>query len=53
MAEVLRSGGDQHITMPRFVERVSECERESLRSAVLGTCPAPPGRLLIKARHPT
>jgi len=35
MAEVLRSGGDEHITMLRFVERVSEEERESLRSAVL------------------
>ena len=35
MAEVLRSGGDEHITMLRFVERVSEEERESLRTAVL------------------
>jgi predicted transcriptional regulator len=35
MAEVLRSGGDEHITMLRFVERVSEEERESLRSAML------------------
>ena len=40
MAEVLHSGGDQHITMLRFVERVSEEERESLRRAVLGTHPA-------------
>jgi predicted transcriptional regulator len=37
MAEVLRSGGNQHITMMRFVERVSDEERESLRSAVLHT----------------
>ena len=38
MAEVLRSGGDQHTTMLRFVELVSEEERESLRTVVLGTC---------------
>ena len=37
MAEVLRSGGNQHITMMRFVERVSDEERESLRNAVLHT----------------
>ena len=37
MAEVLRSGGNQRITMMRFVERVSDEERESLRSAVLHT----------------
>ena len=35
MAEVLRSGGDEQITMLRFVERVSEEERENLRSAML------------------
>lgn len=35
MSEVLRSGGDERITMLRFVERVSEEERESLRSAML------------------
>ena len=37
MAEVLRSGGNQHITMMRFIERVSDEERESLRNAVLHT----------------
>jgi predicted transcriptional regulator len=37
MSEVLRSGGNEHITMMRFVERVSDEERESLRSAVLHT----------------
>ena len=37
MAEVLRSGGNEHITMMRFVERVSDEERESLRHAVLHT----------------
>ena len=37
MAEVLRSGGNEHITMMRFVERVSDEEWESLRSAVLHT----------------
>jgi predicted transcriptional regulator len=37
MAEVLRSGGNEDITMMRFVERVSDEERESLRSAVLDT----------------
>ena len=35
MAEVLHSGGNEHITMMRFVERVSDEERESLRNAVL------------------
>ena len=35
MAEVLRSGGNEQITMMRFVERVSDEEREALRSAVL------------------
>jgi len=35
MAEVLRSGGNEHITMMRFVERVSDEERETLRNAVL------------------
>ena len=35
MSEVLRSGGNEHITMMRFVERVSDEERESLRHAVL------------------
>ncbi len=40
MTEVLHSGGDQYLTMLRFVERVSEEERESLRSAVLSTRPA-------------
>ena len=35
MAEVLRSGGNEHITMMRSVERVSDEERESLRNAVL------------------
>ena len=34
MAEVLRSGGDERLTMLRFVQRVSEEERESLRTAV-------------------
>lgn len=37
MAEVLRSGGNEHVTMMRFVERVSDEERESLRNAVLHT----------------
>jgi predicted transcriptional regulator len=37
MAEVLQSGGNEHITMMRFVERVSDEERESLRNAVLHT----------------
>jgi len=35
MAEVLRSGGDQHLTMLRFVERANDEEREVLRDAVL------------------
>ena len=33
MAEVLRSGGDEDVTMRRFLERVSDDEMESLRSA--------------------
>ena len=37
MAEVLHSGGNEHITMMRFVERVSDEERETLRNAVLHT----------------
>jgi predicted transcriptional regulator len=35
MAEVLRSGGDERLTMRRFIERVSDDEMESLRLAVL------------------
>lgn len=35
MAEVLRSGGDQYITMRHFVEHVNEDEMETLRRAVL------------------
>jgi predicted transcriptional regulator len=36
MAEVLRSGGNQRVTMVRFVATVSEEEREALYDAVLG-----------------
>jgi predicted transcriptional regulator len=35
MAEVLHSGGDEELTMLRFVERVSDAERQRLRSAML------------------
>ena len=35
MAEVLRSGGDQHLTMLQFVARANDEEREVLRDAVL------------------
>ena len=35
MAEVLRSGGDEDLTMRRFLERVSDDEMRSLRSALL------------------
>ncbi len=35
MAEVLRSGGDEDLTMRRFLERVSDDEMESLHSALL------------------
>jgi predicted transcriptional regulator len=35
MTEVLRSGGDEDLTMRRFVERVSDDERCRLRNAVL------------------
>ncbi|HEY1919993.1 MAG TPA: BlaI/MecI/CopY family transcriptional regulator [Streptosporangiaceae bacterium] len=34
MAEVLRSGGNRIVTMRRFLERVSDDERESLRLAI-------------------
>jgi predicted transcriptional regulator len=34
MAEVLRSGGDEGVTMRRFLERVSDEEMESLLNAV-------------------
>jgi predicted transcriptional regulator len=37
MAEVLRSGGDQRVTMLRFVERVSDEEMAGLRDALLDT----------------
>ena len=35
MMEVLRSGGDEDLTMRRFLERVSDAEMERLRIAVL------------------
>jgi predicted transcriptional regulator len=35
MAEVLRSGGDEDVTMRRFLERVSDDEMESLCSALV------------------
>ena len=35
MAEALRSGGDERVTMQRFVEFVSADEMETLRSAIL------------------
>jgi predicted transcriptional regulator len=35
MAEILRSGGNEEITMRRFLERVSDDEIERLRIAVL------------------
>lgn len=35
MAEALRSGGDEYVTMLRFLERVNDDEMKSLRSAML------------------
>jgi hypothetical protein len=35
MTEVLRSGGNEELTMRRFVERVSDDEMERLRIAML------------------
>ena len=35
MAEVLRSGGNEELTMRRFIERVSDDERRRLRVAML------------------
>ena len=44
MTEVLRSGGDEAVTMRHFLERVSDDELDGLRSAVLdvarGTLPS-------------
>lgn len=40
MTEVLRSGGDERVTMRRFLERVNDDEMESLRNAVLDACTA-------------
>jgi hypothetical protein len=42
MTEVLRSGGNEDLTMRRFFERVSDDEMERLRSAMLnaGRTPA-------------
>ena len=37
MMEVLRSGGDETVTMRRFLERVSDDELDRLRSAMLDT----------------
>jgi predicted transcriptional regulator len=37
MTEVLRSGGDEAVTMRHFLQRVSEDELNRLRSAVLDT----------------
>jgi predicted transcriptional regulator len=38
MAEVLRSGGDEALTIRRFLERVSDDEIEGLCSALRETC---------------
>jgi hypothetical protein len=35
MTEVLRSGGDEDVTMQRFIERVNDEEMESLCSALV------------------
>jgi hypothetical protein len=35
MTEVLHSGGDEDVTMRRFIERVSDEEMESLSSAMV------------------
>jgi len=35
MTEVLRSGGDEAVTMRHFLERVSDDELDRLRSVVL------------------
>jgi len=51
MAEVLRSGGNEGVTMRRFLERVSDEEMESLLTAVMDASSArmavSPGRALI------
>jgi predicted transcriptional regulator len=50
MAEVLRSGGDESLTMRCFLERVSDDEMESLRQAVLN---ASSRRLAMRQGIPT
>jgi hypothetical protein len=35
MTEVLRSGGDEDVTMQRFIERVNDEEMESLCNALV------------------
>ena len=46
MAEALRAGGDEDVTMRRFLERVNDEEMESLRSALAATGSRRPGGAL-------
>jgi len=43
MAEALRAGGDEDVTMRRFLERVNDEEMESLRSALAAARSRRPG----------
>jgi predicted transcriptional regulator len=40
MAEALRSGGDHHLTIRRFLERVSADEMASLQDAMFSAAPS-------------
>jgi predicted transcriptional regulator len=46
MAEALRAGGDEDVTMRRFLERVNDEEMESLRSALAAARSRQPGGVL-------
>ena len=46
MAEALRAGGDEDVTMRRFLERVNDEEMESLRSALAAARSRRPGGAL-------
>src|SRR5262252_7735810 len=50
MTEVLRSGGDEELTMRRFLERVSDDEMDRLRTAVLNASRGSPA-CLRASRH--
>lgn len=40
MAEILRSGGDHHLTLQQFLDRISDEERDAIRTGVGLAAPA-------------